>query len=70
MLYLRAGFSNKCNCNYSIFITFNYNPNYVNLVKSLPIRKWDATSKCWEIPLDSRVELLSLLFQYNILKYH
>ena len=66
MLYLRAGFSNKCNCNYSIFITFNYNPNYVTLMKTFKQRAWDNERKEWEIGQDSYNDLMNTINAYGI----
>ena len=66
MLFLRAGFSDKLNCDYSIYITFQYNPNYVELIKTLPKRVWNNDSKWWEIPYESYTPLISMLNQYGI----
>ena len=45
MLYLRADFANSLSTDYSIFVTFNYNPNYVNLIKSMNNRAWNNANK-------------------------
>lgn len=66
MLFLRAGFSDKLNCEYSIYITFQYNPNYVELIKTLPKRVWNNDNKWWEIPYESYTPLISMLNQYGI----
>jgi len=66
MLFLRAGFADKCNSNYSIYITFNYNPNYVALLKTLKIRIWNNDKKWWEIPYEEYTPLISMLNQYGI----
>lgn len=66
MLNLRAGFANKLNCEYSIFVTFTYNPNYVNLMKSIKNRAWNNESKEWEIGWDCYSQLIGTLNQYGI----
>ena len=66
MLYLRAGFSDKVNSDYSIFITFNYNPNYVELIKRLPKRVWNKDNKWWEVPYESYTPLITMLNQNGI----
>lgn len=66
MINLRAGFADKLNCNYSIFITFAYNPNYVTLIKTLKTRAWNNDKKWWEIPYSDYTPLISMLNQYQI----
>lgn len=66
MLYLRAGFSDKLNCDYSIFITFKYNPSYVELVKSMPKRVWNGDNKEWEVAYECYSQLIGTLNAYNI----
>lgn len=67
MLYLRAGFSDKCNSDYSIYITFNYNPNYVTLIKTLKTRIWNNDKKWWEIPYELYTPLISMLNSHGIM---
>ena len=66
MLFLRAGFADKCNCNYSIFITFKYNPSYVELMKTFKQRSWNNERKEWEIGQDSYNDLMNAIQTYNI----
>ena len=66
MLYLRAWFSDKANDDYSIFVSFNYNPNYVTLIKSLPNRYWNNDKKEWEIPYSNYSQLIGILNSNNI----
>lgn len=66
MLFLRAGFADKCNSEYSIYITFNYNPNYVELIKTLKTRIWNNENKWWEVPYDDYTPLISMLNRYGI----
>lgn len=67
MFNLRAGFSNRANDDYSIFITFKYNPNYVTLVKSLPHRIWLNDTKEWEVPYSDYSILIGTLNNNGVL---
>lgn len=66
MLYLRASFSDKLNTDYSIFISFKYNPHYVELIKSLSNRCWNGTTKEWEVGYDCYSQLIGTLNAYNV----
>lgn len=67
MLFLKVDFSNKLNCKYSIYASFKYNPDYVNIIKSLSNRIFDANTKQWEIDYEKCYsELISLINTNNI----
>lgn len=66
MMRLRAGFADKANDDYSIFVSFNYNPEYVNLIKSLPNRIWLNNIKEWEVPYSDYSILISTLNNNNV----
>ena len=66
MIYLRMYYSNKLNCKYSIFATFQYNPNYVNIMKSMTNRCWNADTKEWEIDYACYTPLIKTLNENNI----
>ena len=66
MIQLTLDYSNKFNCDFSIFIKFNYNSSYVELIKSLKQRVFDYNNKCWEVPYTEYTELISLLNTNNI----
>lgn len=61
MLYLRASFADKLSEDYSIFVTFKYKPQYVDLMKSMPIRAWNANTKEWEIGYSCYSQLIGTL---------
>lgn len=61
MLYLRASFSDNLNTQYSIFVSFTYNPSYVQLMKSLKNRSWNNQTKEWEVGWDCYSQLISTL---------
>ena len=66
MMYLRAGFADKVNSKYSIFVKFKYNPSYVEIVKSMKMRAYNANTKEWEIAWEEYTPFISTLNQYNI----
>lgn len=66
MIYLRASFSDMLPDDYSIFVTFQYNPNYVQIIKSLPKRAWNDVAKHWEVSYDCYNQLISTLNNYGI----
>ena len=41
----------KCQGEYSIYLSFPYNADIIDLVRTLPTRFWHAENKTWEIPL-------------------
>ena len=61
MLLLRADYSDKLPCKYSIFASFNYDPRYVELIKSLSTRCWNPDSREWEIDYTHYTELVTKL---------
>ena len=66
MMLLRAGFAKKLKCTYSIFVSFRYNPTYVELIKSLSTRVFDSVSKEWEVDYNCYGELIGNLNAWNI----
>ena len=59
----------KCPGEYSLFITFNYNPDIVDIMREQSIRFWNPDLKCWEVPLKSLDKLKTDLqhFTYKII---
>ena len=51
-------------CEYSGFVTFDYNAEIVTAIKSLPYRMYNPDNKTWEIPADKIDELKSKLPQW------
>ena len=59
MINVRIAESNKCNEDYSIFVSFTYNQNIVDTIKSYPTRYWIPDTKEWEMPLKKLADLVS-----------
>ena len=51
MVTIRIAESRKCNGDYSMFVSFNYNQRIVDMIRVLPSRYWDKDAKEWEIPI-------------------
>lgn len=47
---IREDKSKKCVGETSLFITFDYNPNIVNVIKEAGNGVWDKNTKTWEVP--------------------
>lgn len=57
MVKIQVSNSIKCGCEKSIFVSFPYDINLVNLVKSFPVRFWHSDIKKWELPYSSLQKL-------------
>lgn len=50
MINIRIAPSVKCSGIDSLFITFPYRQQLVDIVRKCPTRYWDKDNKCWEVP--------------------
>lgn len=68
MINVRIANSVKCNDDFSIFVTFDYNQKIVDTIRELPSRFWDKDNKTWEIPLSKLGTLVEKLpeFEFDI----
>jgi len=68
MINIRIAEADKCNEDYSMFISFDYNQKIVDTIKSYPTRYWNKDTKEWEVPLKKLVDLTADLsdFDFNI----
>lgn len=66
MVNLLINNSKKCNGEYSIFASFEYNADLVNYFKSFPTRYYDIETKSWELPLNKLGEVVNELQDYEI----
>lgn len=58
MIDIKVAKSNKCNGDYSLYISFPYDTALVELIRSQSERFWDKNNKTWEVPAKKLRELL------------
>ena len=49
MININVAKANKCNGEWSLFVTFPYNDKVVGVIREFPTRYWDKDKKEWEI---------------------
>ena len=58
---IKVADSKKCNGEYSLFISFEFNMEIVNIIKNFPSRYWDASTREWELPLNKLGEFVAMI---------
>lgn len=58
---IKVADSKKCNGEYSLFISFEFNMEIVNIIKNFPSRYWDNNTKEWELPLNKLGEFVAMI---------
>lgn len=66
MVTIEINKSDKCNGDYSLFVTFEYNAEIVDIMRNQVIRYWHPDTKCWELPLKVLNKLQNELSEYHI----
>lgn len=66
MVTIEINKSDKCNGDYSLFVTFEYNAEIVDIMRNQVIRYWHPDTKCWELPLKVLNRLQNELSEYHI----
>lgn len=61
MINIKVDKANKCNGEYSLYITFDYNNYIVEIIRAFPTRYWYPDDKCWELPFNQLGKLLNQL---------
>ena len=61
MISIRVDKSNKLNGDISMFVSFPYNQEVIDIVRSFPSKWWHADVKEWELPLDKMQKLVDKL---------
>lgn len=51
MVTVRVDKSKKLDYGYSLFVSFPYNEKILDIIRTFDVKKWDARSKEWELPL-------------------
>ena len=57
--------SNKCNGDYSLYVSFDYDGKIVSAIREFPSRYWNPDTKVWEIPFNKLGELTEKLPDYD-----
>lgn len=52
MIHINIDDAKKCNGDYSMFITFDFDMDIVNAIREFPSKYWNADKKEWELPLN------------------
>ena len=68
MINIRIDNSNKCNGDYSMYITFDYNQKIVDVIRDFPSRYWNKDKKEWEVPFTKLGDFVTQLpdFDFDI----
>lgn len=65
MINVNIAKSKKCNSDYSLFITFDFDMKIVNVIREFPSKYWYADEKKWELPFNKLGILISKLSEYE-----
>lgn len=57
--------SNKCNGDYSLYVSFDYDGKIVSAIREFPSRYWNPDTKVWELPFNKLGELTEKLPEYD-----
>ena len=66
MIKIRIDKSDKCNGDYSLYVSFSYNQKIVDIMREQIIRYWHPDTKEWEIPFKSFNQLSEQLAEFEI----
>jgi SNF2 family DNA or RNA helicase len=66
MININIREANKCNGDYSLYLSFDYDARIVDIVKSLATRVYNKDTKEWEVPLRSLSKVVDSLSAYDI----
>lgn len=65
MIKINIANSKKCNGEYSLFVSFEYNQKVVDTIREFPTRYWDRDTKTWELPFAKLGEFVNKLPEYD-----
>ena len=66
MITIKIDKSNKCNGEYSLYVSFPYDQNIVNIMRNQSIKYYNPDTKAWEIPYKRLDNLKEQLKDYDI----
>lgn len=65
MININIANSKKCNGDYSMFITFDYDQKIVDVIREFPSRFWNKDKKEWEVPFTKLGEFVTKLSDFD-----
>ena len=66
MINIEIKDSKNCNGQYSLFVSFEYNSDILDIVKSFPTRVYNKDDKTWELPFNQLGNLVNKLSKYDV----
>ena len=66
MINIEIKDSIKCNGDYSLFVSFEYNEDILDIVKQFPSRFYNRDDKTWELPFNQLGNVVNRLSKYDI----
>lgn len=55
----------RCNGDFSLFLSFPYDMDVINVIRAFPSRYWDGDNKTWEVPIDKLSHLIEKFPTYE-----
>lgn len=65
MIKINIAQSVRCNGDYSLFISFDFDNYIVQVIRTLPSKYWNADEKIWEVPFNKLGYLIENLPDYD-----
>lgn len=65
MININIDKSNKCNGDWSLYVTFPYDEKIVDVIRGFSSRYWDKDKKQWEVPLSKLSDMVENLSDYE-----
>ena len=66
MIKMEINNSDRCNGDFSVYVSFPYDIDFVNIMRSFSTRYWHKESRKWEIPLSKLSEAESKFANYDV----
>lgn len=66
MVNIEIAKSDKCNGDYSLYITFPYDQKIIDIIREQTIRYWHPDTKEWELPFKSFDKITKALDSYEL----
>lgn len=59
MIHINIDNAKKCNGDYALFVTFDFDMRIVSIIREFPSRYWNADKKEWELPFNKLGDFLN-----------